>query len=87
MDILAAAERIARAQTRVGPLVEGLIASGKLPPALVFAGPEGAGKELMAVKLAAALNCEGRGPKAACGADTRCGACSKIGDGRSVRRQ
>ena len=62
MDILAAAEAIARAQPRVGPLLEGLVASGKLPPSLVFAGPEGAGKELMAVKLAAALNCEGRGP-------------------------
>jgi DNA polymerase III delta prime subunit len=78
MDILAAAEAIARAQTRAGPLLEGLAASGKLPPALVFAGPEGAGKELMAVKLAAALNCEGRGPGAACGAGARCGACSKI---------
>ena len=78
MDILAAAETIARAQARVGPLLEGLAASGKLPPSLVFAGPEGAGKELMAVKLAAALNCEGRGPEAACGAGGRCGACSKI---------
>ena len=78
MDILAAAEAIARAQPRVGPLLEGLVASGKLPPSLVFAGPEGAGKELMAVKLAAALNCEGRGPGGACGAGERCGACSKI---------
>jgi DNA polymerase-3 subunit delta' len=78
MDILAAAEAIARAQARVGPLLEGLAASGKLPPSLVFAGPEGAGKELMAVKLAAALNCEARGPEGSCGAGARCGACSKI---------
>ncbi|MCX5753487.1 MAG: hypothetical protein NTW97_07535 [Candidatus Krumholzibacteria bacterium] len=78
MDILAAAEAIARAQTRVGPLLDGLAASGKLPPALVFAGPEGAGKELMAVRLAAALDCEGRGPESTCGAARRCGACSKI---------
>jgi DNA polymerase III delta prime subunit len=78
MDILAAAEAIARAQPRVGPLLEGLAASGKLPPSLVFAGPEGAGKELMAVKLAAELNCEGRGPEGACGAGGRCEACAKI---------
>jgi DNA polymerase-3 subunit delta' len=78
MDILAAAAAIARAQARVGPLIAGLAASGKLPPSLVFAGPEGAGKELMAVELAAVLNCEGRIPGGACGPGVRCGACSKI---------
>ncbi len=78
MDILAAAETIARAQPRVGPLLEGLAASGKLPPSLIFAGPEGSGKELMAVRLAALLNCEGSGAGKACGPGGRCPACSKI---------
>lgn len=47
-----------KAQGRVGPLLAGLAASGKLPPSLIFEGPEGAGKELAAVKLAAMLECE-----------------------------
>ncbi len=47
-------------------MIDGLAASGKLPPALLFAGPEGAGKELMALRLAARLNCDvGRGGGAA----------------------
>ena len=79
MDILAAAETIARAQPRVGPLLEGLAASGKLPPSLIFAGPEGSGKELMAVRLAALLNCEGSGGGKSCGPGGRCPACSKTG--------
>ncbi len=78
MDILAAAETIARAQPRAGPLLEGLAASGKLPPSLIFAGPEGSGKELMAVKLAALLNCEGSSAEAPCGPGGRCPACAKI---------
>jgi DNA polymerase-3 subunit delta' len=84
IDILAAAEKIAKAQGRAWPLLEGLVSSGKLPGALIFAGPEGAGKELMAVKLAALLNCDsvaavprgGRG--AACAAPARCPACARI---------
>lgn len=79
IDILAAAEAIAKAQTRVWPVLDGLASSGKLPSSLIFAGPEGAGKELMAISLAARLNCEGAGPGAACGGDTgRCSACAKV---------
>jgi len=84
MDILAAADRIAKAQGRVWPRLERLVSSGKLPSALIFAGPEGAGKELMAVKLAALLNCEAagataRGGRAAsCVAGARCPACARI---------
>ena len=84
IDILAASEAIAKAQTRVWPLLEGLAASDKLPPSLIFAGPEGAGKELMAVKLAALLNCESgrRTPRgdgsAPCGPGERCPSCSRI---------
>jgi DNA polymerase III delta prime subunit len=62
IDILAAAETIARAQTRVAPLLEDLVSAGTLPPSLIFAGSEGSGKELMAVRLAAMLNCERFGP-------------------------
>ena len=58
IDILAASAAIARAQPRVGPLLESLVSSGRLPPSLLFAGPEGSGKELMAIRLAAVLNCE-----------------------------
>jgi DNA polymerase III delta prime subunit len=65
IDILAAAEAVARAQRRAAPLLENLVLSGRLPSSLMFVGPEGAGKELMAVRLAAMLNCEralGAGP-------------------------
>ncbi len=78
MDILAAAEAIVHAQPRVGPLLGGLAASGKLPPSLIFAGPEGSGKELMAVKLAALLNCEGSGATGPCGPGGRCPACARM---------
>lgn len=79
IDILAAAESIARAQTRVWPLLDGLAASGKLPPSLIFAGPEGSGKELVALALAARLNCEAAGSGAPCGGEAgRCPACAKV---------
>jgi DNA polymerase-3 subunit delta' len=78
MDILAAADAIARAQGRTWPLVEGLADSGRLPPSLVFGGPEGSGKELAAVKLAARLNCEAAGPGTACSSAGRCPACAKV---------
>lgn len=55
MDILAAAALVAGAQRRAAPLLDGFVASGKLPPSLLFTGPEGAGKELMAIRLAHAL--------------------------------
>ncbi|MDD4858091.1 MAG: hypothetical protein PHD74_08305 [Candidatus Krumholzibacteria bacterium] len=77
MDILAAADAIAGAQGRAWPLIEGLAESGKMPPSLIFAGPEGSGKELLAVKLAARLNCEAAGSGAACGGASRCPACAK----------
>jgi DNA polymerase-3 subunit delta' len=69
IDILAAAEAIAKVQGRAAPLLENLVSSGKLPPSLIFAGPEGSGKELMAVRLAARLNCEGGGADGPAAAD------------------
>jgi len=44
-------------QGRVGPLLRELVAAGSLPPSLIFEGPEGCGKELTAVRLAAMLEC------------------------------
>jgi len=72
MDIIAAAETMAKGQPRVEALLAGLLASGRLPQALIFAGPEGSGKELMAMRLAAALECEALGPEAG-GAEERGG--------------
>ena len=85
IDIIAASDSIARAQKRAWPLLEGLVTALRLPPSLIFAGPEGAGKELMAVKLASRLNCEAgaasgsSGVGAACGgAAGLCRACAKV---------
>jgi len=58
IDILAASEAIAKAQPRVASLLAGLVGSGRLPQSIILAGPEGSGKELMAMRLAAMLNCD-----------------------------
>ena len=49
-----------------------MLASGSLPSSLLFTGPEGAGKELAAMRLAALLEC---GKGSACG---ECPACSLV---------
>ncbi|MEW5981505.1 MAG: DNA polymerase III subunit delta' [Acidobacteriota bacterium] len=57
------------------------IANGSLPPSLIFAGPDGVGKRLMALSVAEALNClepviDERPPRQdACGT---CRSCGKI---------
>ena len=57
------------------------LAIGSLPPSLLFSGPEGVGKRLVARAVAQALNCHqpihgpGSFPLDACG---RCAACRKI---------
>jgi DNA polymerase-3 subunit delta' len=50
--------------------VRGLLASGRVPGALLFAGPDGIGKKTLAMDFARALNCAARGP-----ADDACRAC------------
>src|SRR6266566_3910425 len=51
----------------------GAIASGRLPQALLFEGPEGVGKQRLALWLAQALVCEeGRGTGEACGKCQHC---------------
>ena len=50
--------------------VRGMLASGRVPGALLFAGPDGVGKKTLALMLAKALNCE------RC-ADDFCGECPR----------
>jgi len=50
------------------------LAAQRLPHALLFEGPDGVGKKLVALEMAKALNCEARGDDA-CG---DCRSCSKI---------
>ena len=49
-------------------LVRGMLASGRLPGALLLAGPDGVGKKTLALMMAKALNCERR-------RDDFCGEC------------
>ena len=51
-----------------------LVESGRLPNALLFAGPEGIGKKRFAIELARILVCTRRNGPNACGA---CGACTR----------
>lgn len=67
---------VSEAQARTRRLLEGMRKSGKLPPSIVFTGPEGSGKELLAVDLAAALNCD-----SSCeDHDRRCPSCVRTGN-------
>ncbi len=51
--------------------VRGLLAAGRVPGAFLFAGPDGAGKKMLALMLAKALNCAQRGA-----GDDFCGECA-----------
>jgi DNA polymerase-3 subunit delta' len=72
---------------RVKALLSGAVARGSLPPTLLFAGPHGVGKALVAEATAAALNCltpvtDAEGfPIDACGT---CRACDRILRGMHV---
>ena len=48
-------------QQRVKNLLQQILTSGKIPSAFLFEGPEGVGKDAMAIELAKTLNCEKRG--------------------------
>ncbi len=69
---MAAANLVAKGQPRVFSMLERMISTGTLPASLLFTGPEGSGKELAAMRLAALLECEG---SAACG---ECPPCRSI---------
>ncbi len=51
-----------------------MLTAGKLPSSLLFTGPEGSGKELMALHLAGMINCEKPGHQI----EDRCAACEKL---------
>jgi len=53
-----------------------MLAQGRVPSALLFAGEEGLGKRLFALELARALNCRSRRGPEACGV---CPACARVG--------
>jgi DNA polymerase-3 subunit delta' len=53
--------------------VHEMLASGRVPGALLFAGPDGVGKKTLATMLARALNCERRSP----GQSDFCGECAR----------
>ncbi|MFH1416328.1 MAG: AAA family ATPase [Elusimicrobiota bacterium] len=55
--------------------IKKLINDGRLPHAMLFCGPEGVGKRMTAVALAAFSNCEDPRPEGACG---NCMSCIKL---------
>ena len=54
-----------------------LLARGRLPNALLFAGPDGVGKRLFALEVARGLVCTNRPEEGACG---DCAACARAGE-------
>jgi DNA polymerase-3 subunit delta' len=68
---------------RIVELLERSIAHGTLPPSLIFAGPSGVGKRLVAIATAQALNCSGHGDSRLATCDSRlpCPSCSRIARG------
>ena len=62
-------------QRRVVGFLKRLVQTGRIPHALLFAGPDGTGRVAAALEMARPLHCEG-GTEGACGA---CGSCRKTG--------
>lgn len=60
---------------RVKQLLRRMLASGRVPGALLFTGDEGVGKKLFAVEIAKALNCRAPEGVEACG---KCPACVRM---------
>ncbi len=58
-------------QQRVKSLLRRLVEQDRVPHALLFFGPDGTGKDAMAIELAKAINCE-QGGADACGRCTSC---------------
>jgi len=61
--------------SRVRVIISRALANGRLPHAMIFAGPSGVGKRTFALLLAQAINCTEPVDRDACG---RCRSCSKI---------
>lgn len=64
-------------QHHVLPILQAVVKSGKVPPALIFSGTRGTGKTTCARIFAAALNCENPENGDACGACAQCTAVQK----------
>ncbi|MEA3507045.1 MAG: hypothetical protein U9R36_06125 [Elusimicrobiota bacterium] len=58
--------------------IKEMIQSGRIPHGILLTGPEGIGKRLAAVAMAAALNCADPGEDGACG---KCVSCRKLKSG------
>jgi len=60
---------------RVKEVLKRMLAAGRLPGALLFAGEDGVGKKLFALEIAKTLNCRSPKDLEACG---KCSACARI---------
>ena len=60
---------------RVKDILRRMLAAGRVPGALLFAGEEGVGKKLFALEMAKALNCRAPEATEAC---ERCSSCIRI---------
>jgi len=74
IDILEAARTVAGGQNRVELLLGHFVETGTVPHSLLFTGPEGVGKALLAVELGARLNCASGGGLP----DGECPSCGKV---------
>jgi DNA polymerase-3 subunit delta' len=62
--------------TQIKEFLSRILSAGRLPGALLFAGPEGVGKKLFALEIARSVLCKNPGAFGGCGA---CGICKRIG--------
>src|SRR5215203_3459009 len=61
----------------VSDILQRLVAGGRVPNALLFAGPEGVGKKQFAIELARSFVCQRTNAGLACG---ECAACRRAGE-------
>ena len=64
-------------QKRVKRLLQGAISSGRIPNAWLFSGPEGVGKDAVAIEIAKVLRCEN--PQNGTEACDECRSCRSVG--------
>jgi DNA polymerase-3 subunit delta' len=65
-----------RGHERIRAILSRALERDRLPPAMLFAGPEGVGKKRLALAVAQAVLCEGAPAAEACG---RCRTCRRVG--------
>ncbi len=74
IDILEAARVVAAGQNRIESTLGHFVEAGTVPHSLLFTGPEGTGKALLAVEMAARLNCASNEAVP----DGECPSCGKV---------